>query len=193
LRRQIFLVQILRFWVGAFEELETSRVSERNTVEIFGQLYDCHVELVKNFDYSLLHVEAPLQLVDGKFCLLISKILRLVQKKRSADYQKEIIGKSRYELLYICLFVNFGADFDNTQHKRRLMDEDGRKAILRVCDDAAKAGYGEHTHWEPWNGIVDHASRVRLPLQIHLSVELIQEVEGDPVIQKDGQLLLLSR
>jgi hypothetical protein len=66
LRRQVIFAQILRLLVGTLEELKTGHIRERNAAEIFGQFDDCHIEPVKNLDYSLLHVKAPLQLTDGK-------------------------------------------------------------------------------------------------------------------------------
>ena len=84
MRWQGILVQILRFLVGTLEKFETCHICEGNAVEVSGQLNYCDVEPVQNFYYSLLHVEAPLQLIDGKFGQLIGELLYFVKKIHGA-------------------------------------------------------------------------------------------------------------
>ena len=122
--RQGFLVQILRLQVGALEELKAGYVRERNTAEIFGQFDNGHVEPVKNTDHPLLHVEAPLQLTDGKVHHLISEFLHLVKAINSADKHYQSVANNLFEFRLECLFVSNGAHSNQCHHHNRLMYDD---------------------------------------------------------------------
>jgi hypothetical protein len=127
--RQGFLVQILRLLIGALEELKAGYVRERNTAEVFSQFDDGHVEPVKNTDHPLLHVEAPLQLTDGKVHRLISEFLHLVKAINSADKHYQSVANNLFKLRLKCLLISVCAHSNQCHHHNRLMYDDHREAL----------------------------------------------------------------